>query len=160
MKKMLWLLLSLCGIPGFPALADQHVAIQIEDAWARESPPTVSNGAAYLTLINAGKDTDRLLSASGDVAKTIELHTHLMDNNVMRMRRIDAIEVAPGEPTVLRPGGLHIMLIDLKQPLVAGQAFPLKLRFEKAGEIPVEISVRGKDGGAMPAAHGHHPEQK
>jgi copper(I)-binding protein len=108
-----------------------------------------------MTLINTGQETDRLLSASGDVANTIELHTHLLENNVMKMRKIDAIEVAPGEPTMLRPGGLHIMLIGLKKPLAAGQTFPLTLKFEKAGETSVQVTVRDKDAGAMPNSHQH-----
>jgi periplasmic copper chaperone A len=165
MKNLFWLILSLCWIPSLPALAHDHTPIQIEAPWARESPPTVSSGAAYLTLLNLGREPDRLLSVSGEVAETIELHAHLMENNVMKMRKVDAIEVVPGEPTVLRPGGLHIMLIGLKKPLVAGQVFSLTLRFEKAGEMPVRVTVRGKDDQPMAATestgehvtHSHSP---
>ena len=78
---------------------------------------------------------------------------------MMKMRPIKAIEVKPGEPTVLKPGGLHVMLIDLKKPLVAGQTFPLRLRFEKAGEIPVEVTVR-KTGAGEGAEHLHHGDKK
>lgn len=149
-----WLLGLICiiSIPAWGA-----GAIQTEEPWARESPPMVKNGAAYMTLVNTGAETDRLLSAAGDVAETIELHTHLLENNVMKMRKVDAIEVAPGEPTALKPGGLHVMLIGLKKPLVAGQTFPLMLKFEKAGEVPVQVMVRGKDAATMPSGgHAHH----
>ncbi|MBK8534902.1 MAG: copper chaperone PCu(A)C [Candidatus Competibacteraceae bacterium] len=156
MKKTAWLLLSALCVPFTPALAAEPGAIQIETPWARESPPAAANGAAYMTLVNTGGETDHLLSASGEVAETVELHTHLMENNVMKMRKVEAIEVAHGEPTVLRPGGLHIMLIGLKKPLVAGQTFPLTLRFEKAGETSVQVTVRGKDAAAMPDGHAHH----
>ena len=149
-----WLLGLICifSIPAWSA-----DAIQLEQPWARESPPMVKNGAAYMTLVNTGAETDRLLSASGEVAETIELHTHLLENNVMKMRKVDAIEVAPGEPTALKPGGLHVMLLGLKKPLVAGQTFPLTLKFEKAGEVPVQVMVRGKDAATQPGSgHAHH----
>ena len=77
----------------------------------------------------------------------------------MKMRPIKAIEVNPGEPAVLKPGGLHIMLIGLKKPLVADQTFPLRLRFEKAGEIPVEVKVR-KMGPGEGAEQPHHKDHK
>ncbi|HYQ92489.1 MAG TPA: copper chaperone PCu(A)C, partial [Candidatus Competibacteraceae bacterium] len=132
--------------------------VQIEQPWARETPPTVTNGAAYMTLLNRGDQPDRLLGVSGEVAKTIELHTHLMEGGQMKMRPVAAIEVKPGEPTVLKPGGLHIMLIDLKQPLVAGQHFPLTLNFEKAGKIPVEVTVtKTAPEPTHPASGAHHP---
>lgn len=156
MRNLFWLLLSLCGLPLAPVLAAEPSAIQIEAPWARESPPATANGAAYMTLVNTGHEVDRLLSASGDVAKTIELHTHLAENNVMKMRKVDAIKVAPGEPTALRPGGLHVMLIGLQKPLAAGQTFPLTLKFEKAGEVPVQVTVRGKDAAANPDGEPAH----
>jgi copper(I)-binding protein len=142
-----------------PVLAAGTATIKVEGAWARESPPAVTNGAAYMTLINEGKEADRLLGASGEVSSVVELHTHLLEEGVMKMRPIEVIEVNPGEPTVLRPGGLHIMLIGLKKPLVAGQTFPLRLRFEKAGELPVEVTVRKMAAGEG-AEHPHHGDKK
>ena len=151
--------LSLLLALSAPVLAADTVTIKVEGAWARESPPTVTNGAAYMTLVNTGKETDRLIDASGEVSAAVELHTHLMEGGMMKMRQIKAIEVNPGKPTALGPGGLHIMLIDLKKPLVAGQTFPLRLRFEKAGEIPVEVTVRKMDLGEG-AEHSHHHDNK
>lgn len=157
MKIMTRLFLIFCLILGMPVLAAEPGTIQITEPWARESPPTMTNGAVYLTLTNAGPEADRLLESSGEVAETIELHTHLMENHVAKMRKVDMIEVAAGQPTVLQPGGLHIMLIGLKQPLTAGQIFPLTLRFEKAGEISIQVKVRGKDAGTTPGnGHAHH----
>ncbi len=90
---------------------------------------------------------------------TVELHTVQMEESMMKMRRIDAIIVPPVTPTLLQPGGSHIMLLGLKQPLVAGQTFPLRLRFEQAGEIMVDVPMRTPDG-QIPSgtAHGekHH----
>ena len=151
--------LSLLLALSAPVLAADTVTIKVEEPWARESPPTVTNGAAYMTLVNTGKEADRLVGASGEVSAAVELHTHLMEGGVMKMRPIEAIEVNPGEPTALRPSGLHIMLIGLKKPLVAGQTFPLRLRFEKAGEIPVEVTVR-KMGPGEGAEHSHHHDNK
>lgn len=153
--SVLSLLLSLSA----PVLAGDPATIKVEEPWARESPPTVTNGAAYMTLVNTGKEADRLVGASGEVSAAVELHTHLMEDGVMKMRPIKAIEVNPGEPAVLRPGGLHVMLIGLKKPLVGGQTFPLRLRFEKAGEIPVEVTVRKMDPGEG-AEHSHHHDDK
>ncbi len=112
-----------------------------------------------MTLVNTGKEADRLVGASGEVSAAVELHTHLMEDGVMKMRPIKAIEVNPGEPAVFRPGGLHIMLIGLKKPLVAGQTFPLRLRFEKAGEMLVEVKVRTMGPGEG-AEHLHHKDHK
>lgn len=138
--KIFLLLLNLLLAPNV-GWAAGLIAIDVNHPWARESPPTVLNGAAYMTLINQGDQPDRLLGASGKVAKTIELHTHIMENNMMKMRPVEAIDVNPGRPTVLQPGGLHIMLIGLERPLTAGQTFTLELQFEKAGVIPVEVTV-------------------
>lgn len=157
MKIMTRLFLIFCLILGMPVLAAEPGTIQITGPWARESPPAVTNGAAYMMLTNMGPAADRLLEGSSEVAETIELHTHLMENHVAKMRKVDMIEVAPGQSTMLQPGGFHIMLIGLKQPLTAGQTFPLTLRFENAGTILVQVMVRGKDAGtASGNGHAHH----
>ncbi len=139
MRKLLMCL----GLLAFaaPALA-QRSTIQIENPWSRATPGQSKTGAAYLTLHNTGAAPDKLLSAASPVAAKVELHNHVMSGNVAQMRPVDAIEVAPGSPTVLQPGGLHVMLIDLKEPLKAGQKFPVTLTFEKAGAISVEVAVQ------------------
>jgi periplasmic copper chaperone A len=77
------------------------------------------------------------------VADKAELHTNIDDNGVMRMRRVDAAEIAPGSSTRLTPSGLHMMLVGLKQSLKKGTAFPLTLVFEKAGKMTVQVAVQG-----------------
>ena len=156
MKVMTRFLTVFLLIASMSAFAAESETIQITEPWARESPPTMTNGAVYMTLTNTGPEADRLLGGSGEVAETIELHTHIMENNVAKMRKVETIEIAADQPTVLQPGGLHIMLIGLKHPLTAGQTFPLMLRFEKAGEIPIEVTVRGKDADMAPNGHAHH----
>lgn len=125
--------------------------IEIEHPWARATAKGAQTGAAYMVLSSEGKDSDRLVSASTPVADKAELHTHMMDNGVMKMRPVDAIEVTPGSPTPLQPGGLHIMLVGLKNPLVKGKAFPMTLTFEKAGPVVVQVDVQGA--GSMAPSH-------
>lgn len=130
--------------------------IEVEHPWARATAGSVPNGAAYLVLTDHGSAPDRLVSASSPAAERAELHMHMMDNGVMKMRPVDAIEVTPGSSTTLAPGGLHIMLFGLREPLVKGKAFPLTLVFEKAGAVTVEVDVQGA-GAATPA---HEPPPK
>jgi len=126
-------------LPAFAA----DPALEVQEPWARATAGRAPNGAAYLTIVNPGVATDRLLGATAPVAKAVELHAHLMDGGVMRMREVSAIEIHPGEPAMLRPGGLHVMLIGLKEPLKEGTTFPLTLRFERAGEMVVPVRVLG-----------------
>ena len=95
-----------------------------------------------MTITNQGTEVDRLLKVASPVAKKAETHTIETEGGVMKMRPVRAIEVSPGEPSVLKPGGLHIMLMGLKAPLKEGQEFPLTLSFEKAGSIEVEVVVQ------------------
>jgi copper(I)-binding protein len=126
-------------------------------AWARATPGQSKIGAAYLTI--ESPVADRIVSAASPVAARAEMHAHTTEGGVMKMRQVDGITVTPGTPTVLKPGGLHIMLIDLKAPLVEGQSFLLALTLEKAGEVDVMVKVEkaGASGTAMPP-HDHAPK--
>lgn len=119
--------------------------IQLENIWARESPPMVKTGAAYLTITNSGGAIDNLLAVSGEVAENIEIHTHLMEDGVMKMRPVEMIEVPANSSVTLEPGGLHIMFIGLKEPLKKDDVFTLTFKFEKAGEIATEVTVKSID---------------
>jgi copper(I)-binding protein len=116
-------------------------SIVIGHPWARAALAG-ANGAAYMTLRNTGRDADRLLAASTPVARTVELHTHIRDGEVMRMRPVADIPIPPGETVRLRPGGLHVMLIGLTEPLRQGTTVPLTLRFERAGETTVQLEIQ------------------
>jgi copper(I)-binding protein len=155
----------LAGLLGVaPALAEDYRVgdIRIERPWARATAGTVRTGAAYFTLEAIGAAPDRLLGVASPAAAVSELHAHMMHDNVMQMRPVGAIEVNPGTPTVLQPGGLHVMLGELKGPLKEGERFALTLRFERAGEVEIMVPVeragaRGPgDGGGMPMMH-HKP---
>ena len=115
--------------------------IHVSHPWSLALPGVARNGAAYMTISNRGESIDRLIGASSPIAKHVSLHGHTMKDGVMRMRPIEAIEVEPGTSSELAPGGLHIMLMELKKPLTAGMHFPLTLTFENAGMIALEIVV-------------------
>ncbi|WP_245837798.1 copper chaperone PCu(A)C [Niveispirillum lacus] len=129
--------------------------ISVSNPFSRASAPQAKAGAAFMTLsIDAG--ADKLLGASSPVAETVELHTHLMEGGIARMRPVEGgIAVTAGTPTELKPGGLHIMLMGLKAPLKQGESFPLTLKFEKAGEVPVTVPVQGPGAMAPMKGHGH-----
>lgn len=116
--------------------------VRVIQPWARASAGPARAGAAYMSLETAGAG-DRLIAASSSAANRATLHIQIIENEVAKMRRVEAIAVETGEATVLRPGGLHIMLTGLKAPLKEGDRFPLTLTFEKAGTIEVEVVVRG-----------------
>lgn len=138
-----------CGMPPMDG------PIQIEAPFARASASAgVKSGGAYLQITNNGTAPDRLIAAKGDVAKRIELHTHLMQDGVMKMTEIEGgVELAPGESAIFKPGANHIMMMGLHAPLVKGETFCLTLVFEQAGEIMVDFPILGV--GAMDAGMGH-----
>jgi hypothetical protein len=117
--------------------------VAIHDAWARASLGQMRSGAAYLTLEVTGDRVERLIAVASPIAEKATLHTHVMDGDVARMRPVAAIEIAPGAPTVLEPGGLHIMLTGLGRRLVEGETFPLSLTFERAGTVEIEVPIIG-----------------
>jgi copper(I)-binding protein len=134
--------------------------VSIGHPFATPSLQGARTGAAYIaTLENTGSRRDRLLRASTPVAQRVELHEMNVDaNGVMRMRELDAIAVEPkAAPIRMRPGmGIHLMLIDLTQPLKEGDTFPMTLEFERAGKVEVKVVVQvPKERSASDAAHSH-----
>jgi hypothetical protein len=115
--------------------------IVIEHPWATPSIGQARSGAVYLTIAAEAAQSDRLIGAATPAARMAGIHTHILEEGIVRMRPVQAIEIAPGAPVLLRPGGLHIMLMDLAAPLTVGQTFPLTLTFEKAGTIEIEVVV-------------------
>lgn len=129
--------------------------LMIHDGWARASIGKAPNSAAYMTLMTRGESEDKLVAVETPAAARAELHHHMLEDGVAKMRQIEAIEVAPGEPTMLEPGGLHIMLMGLTARLDEGATLELTLTFEKAGNITVELPVKGLKAGRQPS-HGHN----
>lgn len=124
-------------------------SLTIVDIWSRAT--TGKTGVVYLTIRNDG-DADRLVAASTNAAGKAQIHTTTRDGDIVRMRPVDGVDIPDHTKVVFKPGGLHVMLMGLKAPLVAGSSLPLKLRFEKAGEVTVAVTVRPP--GAGSSGHG------
>ena len=117
-------------------------SITIENPYARATAGKATAGGGYLSIHNHGQ-ADKLIAASSDVAAMTQLHTHIHEGNVMKMRPVEAIDVPENGGVELKPGGYHVMFMKLKGPLKEGQHFPLELTFEKAGKVTVEVAVGG-----------------
>jgi copper(I)-binding protein len=143
-----------------PLLAGDLQTLEVEDARALESLPGVSNGVVHMTIRNAGDRDDRLVAAATPAAKRAALHTHVMDGDIVRMDRVDALAVPAGGLVQLLPGGDHIMLIGLTETLTAGMEIPLSLTFEQAGRIELTVPVVAREAGhGEHEGHGDHERQ-
>jgi periplasmic copper chaperone A len=150
MKRIALMAALLLTLTAAGAMAQSSGGIAVESIWARATPPGAKTGAVYLTLANKGFADDKLVGASTPVAAMAGLHTELMANGVMEMRPLKSIDVPPGGTAVLKPGGRHIMLMGLKQPLKRGGHFRLTLEFAHAAPLTVQVEV-AKVGAAGPA---------
>lgn len=130
--------------------------IQIEKPWTRATAPGAQVAGGYMMIRNAGAAGDRLVAASSPASATVELHVHINDNGVMRMREVEGYNVPAKGAFELRPGGAHLMFMNLKRPLKEGEKVPVKLKFEKAGEVSAEFQVGGMGGVAAPAMQHKH----
>ena len=138
------------ALPGVsPAMAHEVTSkgVTVAHPWARATPGGATVGAAFMEIKTAAGVTDKLISAASPVAGRVEIHTHLMDGNVMKMRRVEALELKTGGSRILKPMGDHVMFFDLKQPLKEGDTVKIQLTFEKAGVIEVEGNI--EPAGAM-----------
>jgi hypothetical protein len=154
MKHPLAPRLAALALGSFAFAAQAGGAPAVSDAWARATPPGVDVGAAYM-VIQGGDRPDRLVAASSDRAAMVHLHTVEEQADVAKMRAIDAIEVPARGRVVLAPKSTHLMLMGLTAPLVAGQSFPITLRFATAGPLTVTVTVREATAGADHSRHDH-----
>ena len=131
--------------------------VTVEDAYVRHLPPGQTVTGAFMVLKNGSGQDRTAVSASSDVAEAVELHTHLHEDGVMKMRQVEKIEVPAGSETLLQPGGFHLMLIGLKQPLDLGQLVDITLNFDDGSSVPVKAEVRsvlkGMNMGRTPSEH-------
>ncbi len=141
----------------------KQTTLLVESAWSRELPPNAPVGAAFFTVRNHSDKADRLLSAQSSIAEITELHAHLHEGDVMRMVKVDTINIPAHSDMTLEPGGYHVMLINLHKPLVAGEQLPLTLHFENAGQVDVTVEIKSSDAGTSAAPiemdhseHSHH----
>ena len=144
MKRIAFIALSLWTASAF-------AQVSVESPWARPTPPNAKLAAGYLTVVNAGA-ADRLVGASSPAAARVETHVTRKDGDIFRMREVKHLDVPANGRLELKPAGAHLMLIDIRRPFRAGEKVPLTLRFEKAGEVKVELVVGH---GAPESHHGH-----
>lgn len=127
-----------------PSIAAQDKSTtEVESAWARASIGTARPAAAYVTLVNTGSEAMRLVAVETPVAGRAEAHRTVRDGDVMRMEPARIVEVPAGAQVEFAPGGLHIMLMDLKQPLKKGDSFPMTLRFDSGETIDFTVPILG-----------------
>jgi periplasmic copper chaperone A len=143
------------GLAGFCALAAAQLVsptaraadydvgpMHVAQPWARATPKGASSAAGYLTVTNSGTTPDRLTCVSSDVAAQCQIHSVSLEGGVMKMRPVEGgLEIPPGGTVMLKPGGLHVMLVNLKHPLEPGKMVALTLKFEKAGTLEVELPI-------------------
>ncbi|HEX3937910.1 MAG TPA: copper chaperone PCu(A)C [Xanthobacteraceae bacterium] len=128
-----------------PALAQgaSSTSITVQQPWSRATPNGAKTGAVYMTIDNKSGTADALTGASSDVADKVQVHEMKVENGIMQMREITGgLPVPANGSVVLKPGSYHVMLIGLKKQLTAGETFPLKLTFAKAGTISVTVPVQ------------------
>lgn len=116
--------------------------LSLTDRWVR--PSSGPNTAAYLTIKNSAWEPDRLLKVDCEDTTTVELHDHIEENGVMKMRPVPTIDIGK-DPVVMKPGGLHIMLMGLKDSFKGKETVYLTLYFEKAGAVKAKFPVRPAD---------------
>jgi copper(I)-binding protein len=150
-KSLMMSAAFICTVPTISLAQEAKVgSLSVSGAYTRATVAGQAAAGGYLTLSNNGA-ADQLISAASPVSAEVQLHTMMMDGNVMRMREVKQIEVPANGTVELKPGGLHLMFINIKAPLKAGDVIPVKLRFTKAGEVEVKMPVNaaGRHG------HGH-----
>jgi copper(I)-binding protein len=143
MKNLLPAVLACAALATFSGLSPAQTKgdLEIKNVWARATPPGAAVGGGYLVIRNKGAGKDRLVGVTSPASARVEIHEMTMEKDVMRMREEKGVDVPANNSVELKPGGYHLMLIDLKAPLKAGDKVPLTLRFEKAGEIKAELAV-------------------
>ena len=122
-----------------PSLA--FAQINVEKPWARATAPGAQVAAGYMLIRNQGSAADRLVGASSPVSARVELHVHLNEGGVMKMREVKGYDVPAKGGFELKPGGAHLMFIDIKHPFKEGEKVPVRLKFERAGEVAAEFHV-------------------
>jgi len=140
---------ALTALSSMQALAAQADHITVENPFAREVPPGAPASASFMKLSNNSGEDINIVEANSTISKVVELHTHTNDDGVMRMRKIPQITVPANGMTMLKPGGLHIMLIGPHQPLKMGQTVKVNLKFADGSSKEVSMPVKSLKGMPM-----------
>ena len=139
MKRLSTLAAGLLFSAGVLAGAADNVSVQ--DPYVRLAPPNAAATGAFMVIRNNGDKDVKVVKADNPVSKATELHTHLNEGGVMKMRPVPAIEIKAKGEAVLKPGGLHVMMIDLKAPLKEGDSVPITLTFDDGSSKQVDARV-------------------
>ncbi|HVG35503.1 MAG TPA: copper chaperone PCu(A)C [Pyrinomonadaceae bacterium] len=133
------------GAPVFDAAQVSADKVVIREAWIQEMPPSQKITAAFMLIENHNAAEISLLSASTDAARVVELHEMLVEEGMMRMRKVDAINVPAGGVVKLEPGGYHLMVIDLNRELKAGAQVRVTLQFSNRIEKTINVPVKNRE---------------
>lgn len=150
MSRFILALLALLALTASAAFSHDYTRgpLAIGHPWSRPTAPGVPVGVAYLSITNSGPTEEVLLGARSPAAARVELHQTLVSEGMARMRPLAQIAIAPGATVRIVPGGIHLMLFNLKSPLSLGDEVPLTLIFREAGEVDVAIKVEARDSAA------------
>lgn len=136
-------------------VAPAWAQVTVERPWARATAPGAKVAGGYMLLRNAGAAPDKLLSASSPAAARVETHVHIHENGVMKMREVKGYDIPANGTFELKPGGAHLMFMEIRKPFAEGEKIPVTLMFEKAGEVKAEFHVGRLDGPAKAPEHKH-----
>lgn len=153
MKQISLLAAGLIFSAGVMAGAADHVTVQ--DPYVRLAPPNAPATGAFMVIKNNGDTDIKVLKADNPASRVTELHTHINDGGVMKMRPVPAIEIKAKGEAVLKPGSLHVMLIDLKAPMKEGDVVPITLGFDDGSSKQVDAKVVRPMAAPMPMEHKH-----
>lgn len=130
--------------------------LHIVHPWSRATPAGAKVAGGFMKITNTGKTADRLIGGSAELANLFEVHEMAMNNGVMQMRALDkGLEIKPGETVELKPGGYHVMFIDIKKPFEEGQKIKGFLTFERAGKVEVEFKIEPRGATGAKEEHKH-----
>ena len=150
------LVIAILAIFGSSSLASSQAIIQLVEAFAFETTPGMSNGAAYITIKNTGQAEAKLVGVSSGLAEHTQIHTHEQDGDIKRMVAVDLpVFLKPGEQLAMRPGGIHIMFLGIKRPMEVGDQINVVIQFE-GKNLEVDVDVFGLQMFEMLTGHSPH----
>ncbi len=134
--------------------------LTVSEQYVRATPPHAKNSAAFLTITNHSNSDIKLIGAGSNIAKRVELHNHLKQDGMMKMRRVEAVQITANSSTSLQPGGYHIMFLGLNNNLTEGQSVKVKLYFDNGHELNIDAPVKkinsNKNQGSTKMSHQAH----
>lgn len=159
-KRLTWAALLAATVMAAPAFADGYTVgtLTIEGPWTRATPTGAKVAGGFMTIRNTGNESDVLVGGSSPIAGRIEIHEMSIDGGMMRMRELPkGLEIKPGQSVELKPGSYHIMFMDLKESIKAGERINGTLVFQKAGPVNVHYKVEAMGSRGSTPASGHSP---